>query len=315
MPLDALFADRLHFFTKLPFADALAEYEAPVSTYNSPPIDTEEVLIAGPSGDIKARIYRPAGISASDSTLPGLVWFHGGGFTQGNYDMNESDVVSREIAHRLKAVVMSVDYRLVTESVKFPVPQLDGVASTRWFASNAARLGLNPKKIFVGGISAGGCLAASVAVVDRDSGDYFLAGQLLNCPIAHFVAPPFSEELHSKLDEDPKALVISREYLDDNNRFLVGGLSLEDIEPHCFPGEVSDLSGLAPAQIINCEYDTLRASGEKFADQLAAAGNEIEVLTQHGVPHAHINRYPEDCKQMGETLDNMVRFMRETQKA
>jgi acetyl esterase/lipase len=312
MPLDPLFADRLHFFTKLPFADALAEYEAPVSSYNSPPIDTEEVLIAGPSGDIKARIYRP---SASDAALPGLVWFHGGGFTQGNYDMNESDVVSREISHRLKAVVMSVDYRLVTETVKFPAPQLDGIASTSWFGQNAAQLGVNPKKIFVGGISAGGCLAASVAVADRDSGDNYLAGQLLNCPIAHFVAPAFSEELQSKLDEEPKALVLPREYLDDNNRFLVGGISLEEIEAYWFPGEVSDLSGLAPAQIINCEYDTLRASGEKFAAQLAAAGNEIEVLTQQGVPHAHINRHPADCKQMAETLDNMVRFMRETQKA
>jgi acetyl esterase/lipase len=314
MPLDPLFADRLHFFTKLPFADALAEYEAPVSAYNSPPIDTEEVVIDGPNGDIMARIYRPAGTDVSTAALPGLVWFHGGGFTQGNYDMNESDVVSREIAHRLKAVVMSVDYRLVTETVKFPVPQLDGISSTRWFAHRATQLGVNPNKIFVGGISAGGCLAASVAVIDRDSGDNFLAGQLLNCPIAHFVAPPFSDELQGKLDEDPKALVISREYLDDNNRVLVGGKSLEELEPYWFPGEVSDLSGLVPAQIINCEYDTLRASGEKFAEQLVAAGNSVEVLTQAGVPHAHINRYPADCKQMVETLDNMVRFMESTSK-
>jgi acetyl esterase/lipase len=315
MPLDPLFADRLRFFAELPFAEALAKYEAPVSVYTSPPIDTEEVVIDGPNGAINARIYRPAGKAVSDATMPGLVWFHGGGFTQGDYNMNESDVVSREIAHRLHAVVMSVDYRLVTETVKFPVPQLDGIASTRWFAQNADRLGVNPKKIFVGGISAGGCLAASVAVMDRDSGDNYLAGQLLNCPIAHFVAPPFSNELMGKLEEDPKALVISREYLDDNNKFLVGEKPIEELEPYWFPGEVSDLAGLAPAQIINCEYDTLRASGEKFAAQLAMAGNTVEVLTQAGVPHAHINRYPADCKQMIETLDNMVRFMQETEKA
>jgi acetyl esterase/lipase len=315
MPLDPLFADRLHFFAELPFADAIAEYEASLSNYTSPPIETEEVLIPGPNGAIKARIYRPAGISAFDLALPGLVWFHGGGFTQGNYDMNESDIVSREIAHRLKAVVMTVDYRLVTETVKFPAPQLDGIASTRWFGQNARQIGVNPEKIFVGGISAGGCLAASVAVMDRDSGDKFLAGQLLNCPVTHFVTPPFSEELQSKLDEEPKALVIPRKNLDENNEFLVAGIPAQEIEPYWFAGEVSDLSGLAPAQIINCEYDTLRASGEKFAAQLAAAGNSVEVLTQAGVPHAHINRYPADCQQMVETLDNMVRFMRETQKA
>jgi acetyl esterase/lipase len=314
MPLDPLFADRLHYFNELPFPDAIKAYEAANSQYVSPPITTEEVVITGPNGPIKARLYRPANTSATTDVLPGLVWFHGGGFVMGDYNMNESDVVAREIAHRLGAVVLGVDYRLVTETVKFPAPQLDGIASLQWFARNTRELGVNPAKIFVGGISAGGCLAASVAVMDRDMGDNYLAGQLLNCPIAHKEMPQYSAELQSKLDEIPSGFGLSREFVDTNNKFMVENGDLNEAEPYWFAGEVEDLSQLAPAQIINCEYDTLRSSGELYGKQLAEAGNRVEVLTQSGVPHAHINRYPADCKQMGETLDNMVRFMRETSK-
>lgn len=314
MPLDPLFADRLHFFDEIAFPEAIKAYEAPLSEYVSPPITTEEQVISGPNGEIKARLYRPANTSATTDVLPGLVWYHGGGFVMGDYNMNESDVVAREIAHRLGAVVLGVDYRLVTETVKFPAPQLDGIASLQWFGRNTRELGVDPNKIFVGGISAGGCLAASVAVMDRDMGDNYLAGQLLNCPIAHKHMPKYSDELQSKLDELPAGFGLSKDFVDQNNVFMVENGDLSDIEPYWFAGEVEDLHGLAPAQIINCEYDTLRASGELYGKQLAEAGNKVEVLTQDSVPHAHINRYPADCKQMVETLDHMVRFMRETSK-
>jgi acetyl esterase/lipase len=77
-----------------------------------------------------------------------------------------------------------------------------------------------------------------------------------------------------------------------------------------FAGDAKSKAGLAPTQIINCEYDGLRASGEEYGRLLAAEGSEVEVLTQAGVPHAHINRYPADCAEMVETLDNMVRWMK-----
>ena len=127
--------------------------------------------------------------------------------------------------------------------------------------------------------------------------------------------PKYSDELQSKLDELPAGFGLSKDFVDQNNVFMVENGDLSDIEPYWFAGEVEDLRGLAPAQIINCEYDTLRSSGELYGKQLAEAGNKVEVLTQDSVPHAHINRYPADCKQMGETLDHMVRFMRETSKA
>ena len=315
MALDPLFADRLHFFDELPFAEAIKAYEAPLTKYVSPPVEGEDRVLPGPGGDIPVRIFRPTATLSQPHKLPALVWFHGGGFVNGNIDMNESDVVSRELSHRAQAVVMTVDYRLVTDTVKFPAPQLDGIASLQWLARNASELGIDERKIFVGGISAGGGLAASVAIMDRDMGDNYLAGQLLNCPISHWELPQFSQELQQKLDEISPDFGLKREYVDSNNLYMIDSATGEDVEPYWFAGEVADLGGLAPAQIINCEYDTLRASGERYGAQLLAANNSVEVLTQAGVPHAHINRYPADCDQMVETLENMVRFMRNTSKA
>jgi xylan 1,4-beta-xylosidase len=146
-------------------------------------------------------------------------------------------------------------------------------------------------------------------VLDRDNGNHYIAGALLNCPVAHFSLPPLSEELQSKIDEI-NGFGLTAEMIDDTRKFALGD---QEFNPVWFAGEVEDLSGLPPTQIINCEYDALRASGEKLGEQLAAAGVEVETLTQAGVPHAHINRYPADCKEMVETLDQMVRFIHEQQ--
>ena len=308
MPLSPLFKDRLHFLadeTKSERERALA-FETPLSVYVSPPIETKDVVIEGLLGPIKARLYRPAG---SSEVLPGLVWFHGGGFTFGDIDMNEADVVAREIAHRTPMVVLSVDYTLCGPEQFFPAPQNDGIASLRWFSENASSLKVDSERIFIGGISAGGALAAAVAVHDRDSGDNILAGQLLNCPDLHQFLPPFSDDLAACKAEEPVAVFFSKEMVDFHHTRLVA--NVDEIEDWWFAGDAPSKANLAPAQIINCEYDGLRASGEEYGRQLAADGTEVEVLNQLGVPHAHINRYPADCVEMDETLNNMVRWMQQ----
>ena len=307
MPLSPLFKDRMHFLmdeSKGMRERALA-FEAPLSEYVSPPIETTDFDIPGPLGGIKARLYRPA---ENHNILPGLVWFHGGGFRFGDIDMNESDVVSRELAHRGQFAVLTVDYALCTETQFFPAPQNDGIASLRWFAENAMGLLIDPAHIFIGGISAGGALAASVAVHDLDSGEKILAGQLLNCPDLHKVLPAYPADVQRAVDEEPDMIFLNHEVVNRHNAAHV-----EPGKPQAdwwFAGDAPSQAGLAPTQIINCEYDGLRASGEKYGEQLAAAGVEVEVLTQAGVPHAHINRYPADCPEMAETLDNMVRWMK-----
>ncbi len=307
MPLSPLFKNRLHLL----FDESKGErerhlaFEAPLSEYVSPPIETKDVSIAGPLGSIKARLYRPAG---NTDDLPGFIWFHGGGFMFGDIEMNEADIVAREIAHRGGIAVLTVDYALCGPEQFFPAPHNDGIASLRWLANNASDLHIDRDHIFIGGISAGGALAASVAIADRDSGDNFLAGQLLNCPDLHRALPAFSEELASKKAEEPQAVFFSHEIVDQHHeRHIRPG---DEVADWWYAGDVASKARLAPAQIINCEYDGLRASGEEYARQLAAEGVEVEVLTQAGVPHAHINRHPADCVEMDETLNEMVRWIK-----
>lgn len=313
MPLDPLFKDRLHFWNdkSLTSREAAALFEAPLSEYVFKPMQVEDRSIDGPLGSIPVRIYKPINVTGA---LPALIWFHGGGFEFGDIDMNESDIVSREIVLRANALVLAVDYRLVTDEVKFPAPQLDGIASLQWLARNAKELGVDENKIFIGGISAGATLASAAAIMDRDMGDNYLAGQLLNCPMLHKQLPPYSSELAAKLEEQPDFLGLTPENLLKNNRHCVPNANLDDAEPWWFAGEVENLRGIAPAQITNCEYDTLRASGEEYGRQLAAAGVKVEVICQDSVPHAYINRYPADCKQTDQTLDLMARFISEVHK-
>ena len=302
MPLAPLFAERLHYYNELPFAEAHKLFEAPVSEYVSPPVEISENAAPSQAGPVPVLTYRPTGAIGD---LPVLIWLHGGGFQMGTYKMNEGDIVSREMSHRANMVVVNVEYRLVTETVKFPAPQDDIMAVLDWVVANLEELGGRRDAIFVGGISAGGCLAATMAVLDRDNGNNCISGQLLNCPTLHFNLPIPSAELQSKVDE-VNGFGLTEEIINETRRFALGD---RELVAAWFAGEVEDLSGLPPAQIINCEYDLLRASGEKYGEQLAAAGVKVETLTQSGVPHAHINRYPADCPEMVETLENMVRFV------
>jgi acetyl esterase/lipase len=304
MALASLFADRLHYYNELPFLEAHKLFEAPITKYVSPPVDVETHDAPSPTGAVPVLTYRPTG---SVGNLPVLIWMHGGGFQMGTYTMNEGDIVAREMSHRANMVVVNVEYRLVTDKVKFPAPQDDCMAALDWVVANIEKLGARRDAIFVGGISAGGALAASMIVLDRDNGNTHIAGALLNCPVAHFSLPALSEELQSKVDEI-NGFGLTAQIIDDTRKFALGD---QTFNPVWFAGEVKDLSNLPPTQIINCEYDALRASGEKFGEQLSAAGVKVETLTQAGVPHAHINRYPADCKEMVETLDEMVRFVNE----
>lgn len=302
MPLAPIFADRLKHFGTMPFPDFMKLFEEPVGTYNSPDLEIKELS----AGSVPLLTYRPKNVNHA---LPVLIWMHGGGFQHGNFRMNEGDIVSRELAHRANIVVVNVEYRLVTETVKFPLPQQDCLAALDWAVTHLTELGARRDAIFVGGISAGACLAASVSIMDRDRGTKYLKGQLLNVPVAHSTIPPFSSELESKLGE------LNDFYIKPES---AGQLRIEcategnpkNYPEYCFPGDVADQSNLPTTQIINSEYDSLRASGEMYGDQLRAAGVKVEVLTQASVPHAHINRFPGDCEQVGETLDKMVTFIK-----
>lgn len=312
MPLANLFAERVHFFEELPFREAYSLFDAPISDYHSPALDVSDVVVSRGGAQVAVLIYKP---QKFDGKLPVIIWMHGGGFQQGSYTMNESAVVGQELSHRGQFIVVNVEYRLVDETVKFPAPQQDCMAVLAWVHDNIDALGGNNKQIFVGGVSAGGCLAASMAILDRDAGTHFISGQLLNCPIVHTSLPEMSAELVAKMAEVPKELAFTSELIDDLNRSALSSGNIEDMNPAWMPGQTVDLTGLPPAQIINCEYDTLRASGERYGAQLRAAGVQLEMHTELGVPHAHLNRVPEDCPEVNSTLTKIIRFVNKVTSA
>jgi acetyl esterase len=226
--------------------------------------------IPGDGGLLAVRVYRP---SAAPS-LPGLVYFHGGGFVLGGLDMN--DRPCRALANASGCVVVSVDYRLAPEH-QFPAAADDAYAATAFVAANAASFGIDPARLAVGGDSAGGNLAAVVALRARDAGGPPLAFQLLVYPLVDFT------------DDSPSM----REYADGH--FLTAA-GLEWFAQHYLPAAVdrrqpwvspmhARLAGLPPAFIQTAECDPLRDQGEAFARRLQEAGVRTELKRYEGMFH------------------------------
>ncbi|MEE8165678.1 MAG: alpha/beta hydrolase, partial [Myxococcota bacterium] len=148
-----------------------------LASASGPEIDRVEMLEAsGPAGPIPVRVYTPAG----KEKKPGLVFFHGGGFVI--CDLDSHDSTCRELAAGADCVVVSVDYRLAPEA-KFPAAPEDCFAATQWTAREADRIGIDVDRIAVAGDSAGGNLAAVVALMCRDQGGPDLVHQLLIYPV------------------------------------------------------------------------------------------------------------------------------------
>ena len=133
-------------------------------------------MIPGPGPNIPVRIYTPAG----NGPFPIVVWFHGGGWVVGDLDM--ADATARHLTVGAECVVVSVDYRLAPET-KFPGPAEDCYAATQWVAQHAAAINGDAQRIAVGGDSAGGNLAAAVALMARDRRGPELVFQLLVYPV------------------------------------------------------------------------------------------------------------------------------------
>ena len=165
----------------LSVADARAYYrDRRAVTQPAPPevAQVRDLLADGPHGTIPLRSYRPRG-SADGAVLPVLVYYHGGGWTIG--DLDTHDTLCRELANGAGCAVVAVDYRMGPEH-RFPAAVDDCIAATHWVRRHAAELHLDPKRVAVGGDSAGGNLAAVVALAARDSGDLAVAFQLLIYP-------------------------------------------------------------------------------------------------------------------------------------
>lgn len=238
---------------------------------------------------------------ATNPTGAGLVWAHGGGFAHGTIDMAESDWVGRELAAR-GVTVISVDYRLTTETANhFPAASDDMLSAWAWTREHADELGINPRKIAMGGTSAGGNLAAGAALRLQGHGTS-PALMVLAYPTLLAEQPAPSDELREKLlaSGDPNRFATDR--VRAMYEFYLGG-SVENAPAAAVPGLATDeeLAQFPPTIMINGDIDELRVSGEHFAARLEALGREIEVSIEPGTPHGHLN-HPEEGTAAQDTL-------------
>ena len=310
-------------FRELP--DAVnAQWKAPFGTSEVWDLDIIERTVAGPHGPVPVRVYTPAGPAPTGGRAC-LIWMHGGAFAWGDLDMPEAHEVARGVAGRADAVVVSVDYRLcpvpaelggttgdrVDEAgrpVRFPVPQDDCAAALRAVRADPERFGVDPRRIAIGGASAGATLAAGVSVRASEQG--WPPWQLLLVyALLHPGVPEPDAELAEALAAAPPALAFPPAMSEAIDRGMLGG-PRETATPYAYAGLSPDLSAFPPTYVENNEFDAFRASGRLFADQLRAAGVDVVCVTRPGVPHGHLDLV--GFAPAGETLGALAERLRRT---
>jgi acetyl esterase len=237
-----------------------------------------DLLITGPAGDIPLRIYTPNG----ESPFPVLIYLHPGGWIFGNIEA--SDPVCRALAKQTPCIVVSVGYRLAPEH-KFPAAPEDCYAAIEWVAAHAHEIKGDPKRIAVGGDSAGGNLTAAVTLMARDRHGPKLCFQVI---------------IYGETDYYKPGTASYTTYADGY------GLTRDDMiwfweqylahredatHPYAAPLRATDLSKLPPALIITAEYDPVRDEAEHYAQRLQKSGVQVQLSRYNGMIHSFFRMF------------------------
>ena len=240
------------------------------------PARIENRKIPGPAGEIPVRIYTPEG----KGPFPILVFYHGGGWVI--CDLDTHDGPCRYLTNHARCVTVSVDYRLAPEH-KFPAGVEDCWAALKWVAANAASLNGDPKRIAVGGDSAGGNLSAVIAQLARDAAGPKLVFQLL-------IYPATEAELDTYSHKTFRDYFLTAESI----KWFWGHYLRTDADrkdPRAAPALTKDLKGLPPALVITAEFDPLRDEGEAYGERLRAAGVPVTITRYDGMIHGFYSLY------------------------
>jgi acetyl esterase len=286
--LDLIASRGLPAMQDLPPVEARAFYRdrRAITQPEPPPVaEISELSAEGPHGAIALRLYRPTRRSDDPSPTSVLVYFHGGGWTIG--DLDTHDVLCRELANASNCALVSVDYRMGPEH-RFPAAVDDCLAATYWVQRHAEALGLDASRLAVGGDSAGGNLAAVVALLARDAGDLPIAYQLLIYPATDMRCGHASHVAngHGYLLERPTIEYYRGCYIDDPACYLDWRAS---------PLLHADLAKLPPALVLTAGFDPLRDEGLAYAKALVTAGNRATYVCFERQIHGFIT--------MGKVLD------------
>ncbi|MHA3020663.1 alpha/beta hydrolase [Mycobacterium sp. BMJ-28] len=247
-----------------------------------PVASVQDFQVPTDNGRIDVRVYRPE----TGGPLPIVVFAHGGGWVF--CDLESHDGLCRSFANLTPAVVISVDYRLAPEH-RWPTAAEDLYAATCWAAEHAAEFGADPSQMTVGGDSAGGNLAAVVALMARDRGGPALAAQLLLYPLIAADFDTTSYRLFGRGFYNPRHAL--QWYWDQ----YVPVVS-DRRHPYASPLQ-ADLSGLPPAVVVLAGHDPLRDEGIAYADGLEAAGVPTVRCTFEGGIHGFMTMPKFDIAQ------------------
>lgn len=250
----------------------------PASTPPAPEIGAVKDLAAdGPAGSVPLRLYRPWEVPAA-TALPALVFFHGGGWVIG--DLDTHDVLCRQLTAGAGISVVAVDYRLAPEH-RFPAAIDDAWAATRWVAAHAAELGIDAGRLAVGGDSAGGNLAAVVALLARDHGGPSITLQTLIYPVVDVAA-----EARSYTDF-ADGFMLTRDSMRWFIAHYVGGQG-SAADWRVSPLRAPSLAGVAPALVVTAGFDPLRDEGDAYAAKLRQAGVRVDAICYGGMVHGFV---------------------------
>ena len=273
--LDQLAASGTPPFNELSPQDARRAYElaTPVMSGPSPPLHrTEDRSIAG----VPTRIYSPE----ARGPLPVLAFFHGGGWVVGS--LQTHDAVCRRLAAAAQCLVVGVDYRMAPEH-RFPAAVEDAWTVTSWLAAHSAEIGGDGGRLAVAGDSAGGNLAAVVALKARDAG-VRLRLQVLVYPVTDADFDTASYRANAI------GFLLTRAAMAYYFDHYVPDVAVRR-HPDVSPLRAASLTGVAPALLVVCELDPLLDEGEAYARRLIAAGVPVTVKRYEGMIHGFIRMY------------------------
>jgi len=284
------------FFSGLDVEEALAQvrYDGRVADPRPalPMAEVRQVKIPGPGGTIPARLYVPI-VPMPEEAAPLLVYYHGGGFVLGDPDTHDS--ATRQIAAASGCSVLSIDYRLAPEH-PFPAAIEDAYVSFEWAVANAASLGADPRRIAVGGDSAGGNMATVASRMARDAGGATPAMQLLIYPVTDAFAETRSRQLFS-------------------DGFLLTKVDIEKFEAAYLPpgtdasdhrisvAKCPDLRGLPTAYVATAGFDPLRDEGEAYALKMRECGVRVGLRRHSGLIHTFVNQTGISRTALGAVLE------------